>query len=65
MKIKAFLLASTVHLIFILLFFVGGLLDPLLGLCCIAFYFLVVGYFLTYRFILGKIVGCNFSNKTN
>lgn len=54
MKIKAFLLATAVQTFFVLLFFIGGLLDPLLGLCMVGFYFFVVGYFLTYLFILGR-----------
>lgn len=56
MKIKAFLLATLVQASFILLFFIGGLLDPLLGLYVAGFYFFVVGYFLAYRFFLGRLI---------
>jgi len=55
MKIKALLLATIVQALFMLLLFIGGLLDPLLGLYVAGFYFFGVGYFLTYRFILAKL----------
>lgn len=59
MKIKAFLLATTAQAFFVLIFFVGSLLDPLIGLCVAGFYFLVIGYFLTYHFILNMLPSRN------
>lgn len=53
-KIKAVLLTLVIQLFVVALFFLGFLLDPLIGIWVVAVYFFVVGSFCIYRFILGK-----------
>jgi len=51
-KIKALLLALVIQMCIAGLIFVGGLLDPLLGLWVMGIYFFIVGYYLMYRYLL-------------
>ncbi len=51
-KIKALLLALVIQMCIAGLIFLGGLLDPLLGLWVMGIYFFIVGYYLMYRYLL-------------
>ena len=51
-KIKAALIAVIIQAAIAFIFFVCGLLDPLLMVYFAVFYFLVIGSFLMYRFVL-------------
>lgn len=51
-KISVFLLALVIQICVAGLIFVGGLLDPLLGLWVVGIYFFIVGTYLMYRYIL-------------
>jgi len=51
-KIKALLLALVIQMCIVGLIFLGGLLDPLLGLWVMGIYFFIVGYYLMYRYLL-------------
>lgn len=53
-KVKAFLLTLVIQLFVVALFFLGFLLDPLIGIWVVAVYFFVIGSFCIYQFILGK-----------
>ncbi|EHL29989.1 hypothetical protein LDG_8041 [Legionella drancourtii LLAP12] len=53
-RITSVLLSIVVQLFFIGFVFLGFLLDPLIGLWIVAFYFFVIGSFLIYYFILNK-----------
>tara|TARA_R110000868_G_scaffold96745_2_gene266074 strand:+ start:1415 stop:1621 length:207 start_codon:yes stop_codon:yes gene_type:complete len=47
--IKAILLTVAIQLFFFSLMFLGGLLDPLLGLWAAGFYFSIVGSYFIFR----------------
>lgn len=51
-KVKAFLGTLVIQLGFLVLFFIGGLLDPLIALWVAALYFFMIGSYLTYRCLL-------------
>lgn len=55
-KIKALLLALVIQACIAGLIFLGGLLDPLLGLWVMGIYFFVVGYYLMYRYLLARLL---------
>lgn len=50
-KFKALILTLIVQAIMAMLFFIGGLMDPLLIVYVAIFYFLVIGSFLTFKVI--------------
>ena len=56
-KIQALILAILIQTLIAGVFFVGGLLDPLLGLWVAAIYFFVVGSYLMYRYWLARDYG--------
>jgi hypothetical protein len=62
-RINAFLLALFIQIIIAGLFFLGGLLDPLLGLWVAGIYFFVVGFYLTYRYLLTSIFTRNYPHS--
>ena len=51
-RIKALLLALFIQLCIAALLFIGGLLDPLLGLLVAGIYFFIIGFYLMYRYLL-------------
>ena len=51
-KIKACLLALLIQICIAGLIFLGGLLDPLLGLWVAGIYFFIAGVYLMYRYLL-------------
>lgn len=51
-KAKAFLLALIIQACIAGLIFLGGLLDPLLGLWVAGAYFFFVGFYLIYHYLL-------------
>lgn len=55
LKIKAALITLVIQFILATIFFVGGLLDPLLGIGIVLFYFVVINSSLFYKVILHKL----------
>ncbi|MDI9819122.1 MULTISPECIES: hypothetical protein [unclassified Legionella] len=55
-KIKAFFLALAVQTGFLGLFFLGGLLDPLIVLWLAVGYFFIIGFYLMYRYLLASLI---------
>lgn len=53
-KVKAILLTIVIQLFFLVLVFFGFLLDPLIGIWTVSIYFLIIGSFLLYFFVLNK-----------
>lgn len=51
-KISVLLLALVIQICIAGLIFVGGLLDPLIGLWVVGIYFFIIGTYLTYRHLL-------------
>jgi len=51
-KINAFLLALVIQLSIAGMVFLGGLLDPLIGLWVVGIYFFGVGFYLMYHYLL-------------
>lgn len=51
-KIKALVLALFIQTCIAGLMFIGGILDPLIGLWIVGIYFFVIGFYLMYRYIL-------------
>lgn len=54
-KIKALTLALFIQFCIAGLIFLGGLLDPLLGLWVVGIYFFVIGFYLMYRYLLTSL----------
>ena len=55
-KIKALLIAVFIQICFAGIFFIGGLMDPLISIWLAATYFFVVGSYLLYRNILNRLI---------
>lgn len=53
-KITAILLVVLIQFFIAALVFLGFLLDPLIGVWVVAIYFLVIGSFLMYYYVLSK-----------
>ncbi len=51
-KVSAFLLALIIQICIAGLMFMGGLLDPLLGLWVVGIYFFILGTYLMYQYLL-------------
>jgi hypothetical protein len=54
-RVKTILLVILVQLLFLAILFGGVLIDPLIGVYMIGFYFAVIGSFLLYYFIRSKL----------
>jgi hypothetical protein len=55
-KIKAIVYTVLLQLIIIIFVFVGGLLDPLLGIIVVGINFLILNTFFAYKFFLEKVL---------
>ena len=55
-QIKAIVYTVLLQLIIIIFVFVGGLLDPLLGIIVVGINFLILNTFFAYKFFFRKII---------
>lgn len=64
-KITAILLVVLIQFFIVALVFFGFLLDPLIGVWVVAIYFLVIGSFLMYYYVLSKFSSMTKKNINN